>query len=120
MMESVVYFPSMRTILLLTVNESPAFKTIAASILPLAKGRNWAVHVIGRNVPTAIAKLKAELAEARTQKADGLLLFVRSTGLRMADLEEIDAALPHPERFARGIDFSKPWGGEAEIWLFGC
>ncbi len=81
---------------------------------------DWAVHVIGRNVPTAIAKLKAELAEARTQKADGLLLFVRSTGLRMADLEEIDAALPHPERFARGIDFSKPWGGEAEIWLFGC
>ena len=63
----------MRTILLLAVNESPAFKAIAASILPLAKGRNWAVHVIavGGNAANATKLIS-------TWNPDGCILYAPS------------------------------------------
>ena len=63
----------MRTILLLTVNETPTFKAVADSILPLAKERAWAVHVI------AIGRTAANATELiGTWNPDGCILYAPS------------------------------------------
>ena len=51
----------MKTILLLTRAESPAFIAINNSILPLAKARDWAVHVfaVGGMGTTAAQLMRA-------------------------------------------------------------
>jgi hypothetical protein len=107
-----------------TITEALAFLTAQDIFLWVSKEEaqyvcpepSWAIHVVESNGPRAVAKLKKELAGA---EADGLILFVRGAKLQMADLEAIDAVLPRTKRFARGLDFSKPWGDDVEIWVFG-
>lgn len=41
-----INFTAMKTVLLLTRIESPAFRAMRDAILPLAKNRGWAVHVL--------------------------------------------------------------------------
>ena len=63
----------MRTILLISEKESPAFKAIGDCVLPLAKARSWAVHII------AIDRTDINAAElVSTWNPDGCILYASS------------------------------------------
>lgn len=67
----------MKTILVLTRVESPAFKAIRDSILPLAKERGWATHVFALG---SMDKTASELV--RAWNPDGCIVYAaRKSGL---------------------------------------
>ena len=77
-----------------------------------------AVNVLARNANEAAILLRIELAQTNNLLISGIVVFLQSISLTMRDLEHIDTVFPHCERFKRGISFTKPEGGEVEIWFF--
>ena len=63
----------MKTVLLVTEKETPAFTAMGNCILPLAKERQWAVHVIGGGATTSAAELLG------AWNPDGCILYVPQT-----------------------------------------
>ena len=52
-----LYFVAMNTVLLIAEMETPAFTAMGNCILPLAKERQWAVHIIGGSTASSAAEL---------------------------------------------------------------
>ena len=77
-----------------------------------------AVNVVARSANEAVILLGIELAQINDLPLSGLVVFLQSGSMTMRDLERIDTVLPHCERFKRGISFTKPEGGDVEVWLF--
>ena len=84
-----------------------------------------ALHVTAPTPALLVERLAHELAAvgegevspAREDAPSGVIAHLRCANIRMADLERIDATLPHASRFKRGLSFV-PENGENEVWVF--
>ena len=77
----------------------------------------WAIHVCGQSAGDVMARLEQELAQAGTGEPDGLVAYIRTASMTLAELTRIDGLLPHARRFRRGLAFL-PDGSGTEVWIF--
>ena len=77
-----------------------------------------AVNVVARSANEAAVLLGIELAQINDLLISGIVVFLQSQSMTMRDLEHIDTVFPHCKHFKRGISFTKPEGGEVEVWFF--
>lgn len=77
----------------------------------------WAVHVGGVGAGDVLERLGRELAEAGAGEPEGLVAYVRTASMTLAELARIDALLPRARRFRKGIAFL-PDGAGTDVWVF--
>ncbi len=77
-----------------------------------------AVNVVARSANEAAVLLGIELAQINDLLISGIVVFLQSRSMTMRDLEHIDTVFPQCDHFKRGISFTKPEGGEVEVWFF--
>lgn len=76
------------------------------------------IHVTAGDADEAVKLLRVEIDRAGISQPAGAIMLIQSTSLTMADLKKIDSAVPHADRFKRGLSFLKPDECEVEIWIF--
>ena len=77
----------------------------------------WAAHVSGRSAGEAVGRLGRELAQAGPGEPGGLIAYIRTDSMTLADLSRIDGMLPRAPRFRRGLALL-PDGSGTDIWIF--
>lgn len=77
-----------------------------------------AINVVARSASEAAILLGIELSQINDLLISGIVVFLQSQSMTMRDLEHIDTVFPHCKHFKRGISFTKPEGGEIEVWFF--
>ena len=76
-----------------------------------------ALHVTAPTPALLVERLEHERAAVGEVAPSSVIAHLRCANIRMADLEKIDATLPHASRFKRGLSFV-PEDGENEVWVF--
>lgn len=79
----------------------------------------WAVHVRGQSPGDVMARLEQELAQADIGELEGIVAYIRTASMTLAELAGIDGLLPHARRFRRGLAFL-PDGSGTDVWIFAC
>lgn len=76
-----------------------------------------ALHVTAPTPSLLLERLGWELTEVGCTEPSGIIAYLRCANIRMADLEKLDALLPHISHFKRGLSFV-PEDAENEVWVF--
>ena len=80
----------------------------------------WAIHICSQSIDVLVEKLNLELAQVAKKskkRLNGIIAYIRSASLTMADLSRINDTIPSALRFKEGLEFD-PRGVDNEIWLF--
>ena len=76
------------------------------------------IHLTGSDARNLLEQLQAEYARLPDRKVKGLVAFIGSRNLTMADLRIITGSFPACENYKAGIGFYIPEKGEVELFLF--
>lgn len=82
----------------------------------------YLIHVNGRSAAEAIRLLQIEAAIAARMDFAGMVLYLNSRSVTMAELDTINTivkSLRPARRFQACSSLAKPEEGEIEIWIFG-
>ena len=76
------------------------------------------LHVKGPNAQNVLEQLQAEYAMLPACKIHGLVAYIGSRNLTMAELGLITGSFPKCDTYKGGIGFYTPGNGAVEVFLF--
>lgn len=77
----------------------------------------WAIHVCAHSIDELLEQLRQELAQTDTEELDGIVVYIQSTSLTMADLARLERLLPRAPHLKRGLGYNPATHG-SDFWLF--